>query len=82
MIEYDKLLKKEWDSLTAKGGKSIRGIEGGETVLIVNWRSEGLCERESHMIDWFIKHYLPTIRERFRIILHRADGDVMREVAA
>jgi hypothetical protein len=76
------MFEKELDRIRAIGGKSITGIEGGMTVLIVNWRSERLCWRESHMIDWHIKHQLPVIRERFRIVLHRADGDVMREVAA
>jgi hypothetical protein len=75
-------LKSELDRIIVSGGKSIKGIEPHQNVLIVDWKSSDACWSHGFRIDWLIREDLPTARERFRVIIHRAKGEIERDAVA
>jgi hypothetical protein len=77
-----KQIDRELDRIRVSGGKSLKGIEMGKNVLIVDWKSERACWSHGFRIDWLIREHLPTTRERVRVVIHRARGEIVRDVAA
>jgi hypothetical protein len=75
MYSNDSHAKLEVERLVSYFSKRIEGIEVGHRVLIVNWKTVTGCWKDSRVIDGSAKDYFP-------IIVHRAKGKIVRELAA